>query len=107
MNENKENYQRQFNTLDVIFEKKMQKRSSVFHSLPIDRTQYDRKTLTKQLELETVKIVLKDEDDRVKETFLNDYGGQCTQLPYDRVITREANEEGKMKRLLRELEELS
>jgi hypothetical protein len=38
MNENKENYQRQFNTLDVIFEKKMQKRSSVFHSLPIDRT---------------------------------------------------------------------
>jgi hypothetical protein len=28
-------------------------------------------------------------------------------LPYDRVITREANEEGKMKRLLRELEELS
>jgi len=59
------------------------------------------------LDLESVKVRLKDAGDRVKETFLIEYDGQCTQKAYDRVITREANEEGRWKRLIKELEDMS
>ena len=59
------------------------------------------------MDIESVKIALREADDKVKETFLNEYDGQCTNKPYDRVITREPNEEGRWKRLIAELEDMS
>ena len=51
------------------------------------------------MDIESVKIALREESDTVKDTFLIEYDGQCTKKPYDRVITREPNEEGRWKRL--------
>lgn len=45
-------------TLDSIFEKKVKYRLSKFHAKPIDRTQFDRELLQKQMDLETMKITL-------------------------------------------------
>ena len=43
----------------------------------------------------------------MKEAFLIEYGGQCTQQAYDRSVRREPNEEGRWKRLIKELEEIA
>lgn len=45
-------------TLDNIFEQKMAKRWSAFHGKPLDRTQYDKELLEKQLDLETITVTL-------------------------------------------------
>jgi hypothetical protein len=50
--------QRPKETLDIIFEAKMQKRLATFHNKPIDRTQFDAELLQKQLDLETVNLEL-------------------------------------------------
>lgn len=56
------------NQLDLIFEKKMQKRLASYHNKPIDRTQFDHEMLCKQLDLEVLNITLADnEDDKVRE----------------------------------------
>lgn len=94
-------------TLDSIFEKKVKYRLSKFHAKPIDRTQFDRELLQKQMDLETMKITLQDEDDKVKDVFLNECGGQCCHQPYKRVISRETNEEGRFKRLMNEIEQMA
>lgn len=44
--------------LDQVFERKMSKRLSKFHAKPIDRTQYDKELLQKQLDLEIIKIYI-------------------------------------------------
>lgn len=55
-----------------------------------------------------MRITLNDETEgRMRETFLNEYEGQCGTVAYTRKITREANEEGKWQRLLTEIEEMS
>ena len=46
-------------------------------------------------------------DSKMKDTFLNEFKGQCGEVCYTRKITREPNEEGKWKRLLNEIEELA
>jgi len=53
----------------------MQKRLASFHARPLDRTQYDNELLQKQMDLETMKISLKDEEDTMRDTFLIEYGG--------------------------------
>lgn len=59
------------------------------------------------MDIESVKIALRDTDDKVKQIYLIEYDGQCTNRPYDRVITREPNEEGRWKRLIAELEDMA
>ena len=54
-----------------------------------------------------MKITLKDEDNVMRDTFLIEYGGQCGEKAYTRVITRETNEEGKWRRLIKEIEDLA
>ena len=53
-------------TLDYIFEMKMKKRLATFHAKPLDRTQYEKELLEKQLDLETIRVTLHDEDASVK-----------------------------------------
>lgn len=93
--------------MDTIFEKKMSKRLASFHAKLIDRTQFDKELLRKQLDLETINITMNDEEDVVKEMFINECDGQCTGKAYNRAITKEINEEGKMRRLINELEEIA
>ena len=50
-----------------------------------------------------MKIELIDETEKTRDTFSKDYGGQCEVKPYKRNITRETNEEGKWKRLIKEI----
>jgi len=59
------------------------------------------------MDLETMKISLKDEEDTMRDTFLIEYGGQCGDKAYTRSITRETNEEGKWRRLIKEIEDLA
>ena len=94
-------------SFDSIFEKKVKYRLSKFHAKPIDRTQFDKELLEKQMDLETMKITLQDEDDKVRDVFLNECGGQCSHQPYKRVISRETNEEGRFKRLMTEIEQMA
>lgn len=63
---------RPLQNFDTIFEQKVGKRLAAFHAKPLDRTQFDRELLAKQLDLETVKIEMQDEDDKVKEAFIYD-----------------------------------
>ena len=93
--------------MDLIFEKKMGKRLALFHNKPIDRTQFDKETLAKQLDLETLTIELRDnEGNEVKEQYESN-GGQCTGKGYKRRIEQYANEEGKYMRLIKELEDMA
>lgn len=79
-----------------MFERSMKHRLATFHARPIDRTQYDRDLLQKQMDLETMRITITNESDsRMRDTFLNEYEGQCGPVAYTRKITREPNEEGK------------
>lgn len=77
--------------LDIFFEQKVAKRLINFHAKPIDRTQFDHDLLSKQLELETMKITMNEEDEKVREAFIYDCQGQCANKPYRRTITRETN----------------
>lgn len=95
---------RPLETLDQVFERKMSKRLSKFHAKPIDRTQYDKELLQKQLDLEIIKIYITIQDDSLKKAFLQEHG-QCNMKPYKRTTTKETNEEGKYQRLISELEE--
>lgn len=79
----------------------------MFHARPLDRTQYDKDILQKQMDLETMRITLKEEDSRMRDTFLIEYEGQCGDVAYTRKITREANEEGKWRRLISEIEDMA
>jgi hypothetical protein len=45
---------RPMESIDAIFERKMSKRLAKFHAKPIDRTQYDKELLLKQLDLEII-----------------------------------------------------
>jgi hypothetical protein len=97
---------RPMETMDAICERKMSKRLSKFHAKPIDRTQYDKELLSKQLDLEIIKIFITVQDESVKTAFLKEQG-QCKMLPYKRTTTKETNEEGKYQRLIKELEDLA
>ena len=97
---------RPMETIDAIFERKMSKRLSKFHAKPIDRTQYDKELLNKQLDLEIIKIYITIQDDSIKQAFLQEHG-QCSGKPYKRTTTKETNEEGKYQRLIKELEDLA
>ena len=57
------------------------------------------------MDLETMRITLNEEDDRMRDTFVNEYEGQCGQKAYTRKIVRETNEEGKWQRLIKEIED--
>jgi len=57
---------RPLDSIDAIFERKMSKRLSKFHAKPIDRTQYDKEMISKQLDLEIIKIYITIQDDSVK-----------------------------------------
>lgn len=94
-------------TLDSIFEKKMNRRLARFHAKPLDRTQYEKELLEKQLDLETIIISLHEEDASVKQAFLRECGGQCGSKPYKRTTKKEANEEGRFRRLIKEIEEMA
>lgn len=98
---------RPLQTLDGMFERQMKKRLNMFHARPIDRTQYDKDILSKQMDLETMRITLNKEENRMKQTFVNEYDGQCGEVAYTRKITREQNEEGKWKRLIKEIEDMA
>lgn len=52
-------------------------------------------------------ISLKEEDSRMRDTFLIEFDGQCGPVAYTRKITREVNEEGKWRRLIKEIEDLA
>ena len=93
-------------TLDEVFEAKMKQRASKFHGKPIDRTQYDKELLEKQLDLETVTITLHEEFNNVKQVY-NDKEFQSALKAYKRSTTREPNEEGKYRRLIKEIEDLA
>ena len=85
----------------------MGKRLALFHNKPIDRTQFDQELLDKQLDLETLSIELKDnETDKFQQQYEKN-GGQCSGTGYRRIIERETNEEGKFKRLIKELEDMA
>lgn len=98
---------RPLQNFDTMFEQKVSKRLTLFHAKPLDRTQFDKELLAKQLDLETVKITMHDEDEKVREAFIYDCQGQCENQPYRRHIIRETNQEGKWKRLINELEEMA
>lgn len=57
---------RPMKTIDAIFERKMGRRLTLFHSRPIDRTQFDKELLAKQLELETIKVIVREADESVR-----------------------------------------
>ena len=97
---------RPMETIDAIFERKMSKRLSKFHAKPIDRTQYDKELLQKQLDLEIIKIYITIQDDSIKQAFLQEHG-QCNMKPYKRTTTKETNEEGKYQRLIAEIENMA
>lgn len=82
----------------------MAKRWSSFHGKPIDRTQYDKEMLGKQLDLEIVTITLTKNGG--KEVLEKD-GGQCGPDYYKRTTSRAPNEEGRYRRLIKELEDMS
>ena len=78
----------------------MAKRWSSFHGKPIDRTQYDKELLEKQLDLETVtKTLTKNGGKDVQE--------KDAATNYKRTTSRAPNEEGRFRRLLKELEDMS
>lgn len=54
-----------------------------------------------------MRITLKEEDSRMRDTFLIEFEGQCGSVAYTRKITREPNEEGKWQRLIKEIEDLA
>ena len=77
----------------------MRKRLSKFHSNVIDKTQYDKDALQKQLNLEIITINL-EIDSNDKKDFLLECGGQCTSQVYKRSVTKIKNEEGKFMQLI-------
>ena len=84
----------------------MSKRLSRFHAKPIDRTQYDKELLNKQLDLEIITVKITVQDDSLKQAFLIEQG-QCTSKPFKRTTTKETNEEGKYRRLIKEIEDMA
>ena len=54
-----------------------------------------------------MRITLNKEENKMKQNFVDLYGGQCGEIPYTRKITREPNEEGKWKRLIGEIEDMA
>ena len=59
------------------------------------------------MDLETMRITLKDEQDSMRDTFIKEFGGQCGDKAYTRSVTRETNEEGKWRRLIKEIEDMA
>ena len=65
---------RPLHTLDAFSEVLMRKRIKKFHAKTIDRTQYDTEMLQKQMDLETMKIILT-ADAEMRESYLNECQG--------------------------------
>ena len=82
----------------------MAKRWSKLPGKPLDRTQYDKELLEKQLDLETIRVTLTKTGG--KEILIKNEG-QCGQDHFKRTTTREPNEEGRYRRLIKELDEIA
>jgi len=97
---------RPMGNLDHIFEAKMKVRATKFHMKPIDKTQYEPEHLQKQLDLETLTVTLQEEAANAKQAH-QDQGGIYGLKVYKRTTSKEANQEGRYRRLIKEIEEMA
>ena len=43
----------------------------------------------------------------MRDTYIKEYGGQCSEKAHIRSVTKETNEEGKWRRLIKEIEDMA